>query len=293
MGQVLAVIPLTRYYLSVTESMVLDATSETPSTTTTERRETKQQTPGLLVGLKLLFSEGYLIGIFGVSTIYEVVGTIMDYQMKMLAMIQCPSLEDYTAFNAFFGVCTNLLSFAIALTGTSFLLRRIGLRVCLLIFPAAILLTLFAVFFSPTLSVIFAAQVILKGLSYAINNPTKEMLYIPTSPDVKFKVKSWIDMFGGRSAKALGAVMLDPLTESLDDLLIVGTCISVVVVIVWIGVAFYTGNKFHDLTTDRNTTTFPSSGPDSSRNDQHIEINVSSAHPGHEGRDGDEKEGRS
>ena len=32
----------------------------------------------------------------------------------------------------------------------------------------------------------FAAMVLTKGLNYALNVPTKEVLYIPTSKDVKF-----------------------------------------------------------------------------------------------------------
>ena len=121
----------------------------------------------------------------------------MDYQMKMLAKEVYSSPAAYTSFLATFGVATNGLSFCIALLGTSYLMRTLGLRVCLLIYPCAVGGVLFAVFMFPVLSVVFLAQVSLKGLSYALNNPSKEMLYLPTSPDVKFKVKSWIDMFGG------------------------------------------------------------------------------------------------
>ncbi len=51
----------------------------------------------------------------------------------------------------------------------------------------------------------FAAMVVIKGVGYAVNNPTKEMMYIPTSKDAKFKSKGWIDTFGSRFAKAGGA----------------------------------------------------------------------------------------
>jgi AAA family ATP:ADP antiporter len=33
------------------------------------------------------------------------------------------------------------------------------------------------------------------------------ILYIPTTKDVKFKAKSWIDMFGGRAAKSVGSMI--------------------------------------------------------------------------------------
>ena len=190
------------------------------------------------------------MGIFGISTIYEVVGTIMDYQMKMLAKEQYPSTEAYTAFLASFGVAVNSLSFCIALLGTSYLLRKLGLRLCLLIFPTAVGLVLLGVFMVPVLSIVFFAQVCLKGLSYAINNPSKEMLYIPTGPDVKFKVKSWIDMFGGRSAKALGAFTVDHLKESIDTLLHVGTLVAFVWVGVWFFTALFVGRTWHTLTLE-------------------------------------------
>ena len=47
-------------------------------------------------------------------------------------------------------------------------------------------------------------QVGIKGLSYALQSPSREMLYIVTTDAIKFKAKSWIDVFGGHAAKALG-----------------------------------------------------------------------------------------
>ena len=171
--------------------------------------------------------------------------------MKMLAKETYPSTEAYTAFLASFGVAVNTLSFCIALLGTSYLLRKIGLRACLLIFPCSVALVLLCVFLLPTLSVVFFAQVCLKGLSYAINNPSKEMLYIPTGPDVKFKVKSWIDMFGGRSAKALGASIVNPIKGSLDTLLHVGTLIAFGWVGIWIVTALFVGRTWQALTLEK------------------------------------------
>ena len=49
------------------------------------------------------------------------------------------------------------------------------------------------------------AQVGIKGLSYALQSPSREMLYIVTTDAIKFKAKSWIDVFGGHAAKALGS----------------------------------------------------------------------------------------
>lgn len=44
-----------------------------------------------------------------------------------------------------------------------------------------------------------------QGLTYALNEPCKEMLYLPTSDAIKFKAKGWIDVFGSRCAKGVGS----------------------------------------------------------------------------------------
>lgn len=39
------------------------------------------------------------------------------------------------------------------------------------------------------LQVVFLAMILLKGFSYSLNNPCKEILYQPTNSAVKFKCK--------------------------------------------------------------------------------------------------------
>jgi ATP/ADP translocase len=62
---------------------------------------------------------------------------------------------------------------------------------------------------------------------------------------VKYKVKGWIDMFGQRGAKGLGAwiTKLDILSD-LDDLLFRGTLISILFTFVWMYEAYVTGQQY-------------------------------------------------
>lgn len=246
--QIFLVILQTRIYMKVVgEREDRASTSGAGSSSLSSSKQT-----GPLAGLKLLLAEPYLLGIFGVSTIYEIIATILDFQMKMLSEVEYPNTEDYISFNALFGVCTNVSSLLIALVGTSTLLQKIGLRACLILFPLTVLLVLVYTLLYPSLTVVFWGQVVLKSISYAVNNPAKEILYLPTSPDVKFKVKSWVDMFGGRSAKALGATVLERLKGSLDSLMYSGTTISILIVGLWLSVAIYTGNKYLALSGEKS-----------------------------------------
>ncbi len=68
----------------------------------------------------------------------------------------------------------------------------------------------------------------MKGMSYALNNPTKEILYQMTSTTIKFKCKSWIDTFGQRSAKATGSLVTNAFASSVADLVTYGSLVGIV-----------------------------------------------------------------
>lgn len=210
----------------------------------------KKKGTGPIEGLRLLLSKPYLLGILGVATLYEIIGTILDYQMKFAADEAYGSAEKVTQFLGLFGQAANGLALLFALIGTSFVIRRFGLTFSLVTFPVAIACVITYVWWSPSsLWTLFAAMVIIKGLSYALNNPCKEIMYIPTSKDVKYKAKSWIDMFGGRSAKATGSGINALFTE-MADLIFYGSLISLGVVGVWIMIAFYVGKTNEKLTQE-------------------------------------------
>ena len=210
----------------------------------------KAKKTGMIEGLKLLLTRPYLLGIFAIATFYEVIGTIMDYQMKVLAAAKYTTPEKFAAFMALFGQCANILALAMALLGTSYLMRRFGLTFCLLLFPVAVGLVVSYVYINPLLWTVFASMIVVKGLSYALNNPVKEMMYIPTSKDAKFKAKSWIDMFGARSAKAAGSGVNNVFKDSAPMLMLYGTMIALGLVGVWIIAAMFVGRTFNKLTKE-------------------------------------------
>lgn len=215
---------------------------------------------GFVSGLTLLFTRKYLLGILVVSTFYEVINTIVDYQMKSQAALHpvYKSAENFQYFMGLYGLATNALAFVMALLGTSYIIKRFGLTWSLLVFPACLSLALAILygFFltGPTPSALlwatFAVMMLAKGLSYAVSNPTKEMMYIPTSKDAKFKSKGWIDMFGSRTAKASGASVTDMFKHDLNDLMMYGTFFSFGLIGIWILAALFVGRANAKLTKE-------------------------------------------
>jgi AAA family ATP:ADP antiporter len=206
---------------------------------------------GVFEGLKILLTRPYVAGILIVSTVYEVITTILEFEMKLVAREIYTTREAFASFNGMYGMMVNGLALTFALVGTSFLMRRFGLRFCLLLFPVVSLFFVGGVYFFPYLAMLLGACMATKGLSYALNNPAKEMMYIPTAQDIRFKAKGWIDQFGGRSSKAVGAAVNDMFRHSVSELVACGTGISLGLIVLWVVAAAYVGSMFNRLTENK------------------------------------------
>lgn len=219
---------------------------------------TKKGGTGFFEGFRLLVTHRYLLGIFAIVTLYEFIGAILDFQMKMLTDSVYSSKvgggELFASFQGWYNTSIGALSLALAFCG-SFFLRKFGLRACLIAFPSIIGISCLIVFGGhlaqvsnvTLLWIFFGVMVLIKGAAYALNKPTSEVLYIPTSKDVKFKSKGWIDAFGARVLKGAGAGINHTLRNSLPLLLSVGTVVSLGVVGVWVVIAYYVSASFDDL----------------------------------------------
>eukprot|EP00518_Triparma_eleuthera_P022302 CAMPEP_0197549966 /NCGR_PEP_ID=MMETSP1320-20131121/3717_1 /TAXON_ID=91990 /ORGANISM="Bolidomonas sp., Strain RCC2347" /LENGTH=191 /DNA_ID=CAMNT_0043110269 /DNA_START=21 /DNA_END=592 /DNA_ORIENTATION=+ len=156
--------------------------------------------------------------------------------------------KGFAAFMGTFGQATNTLSFLFSFLGTSAVIRRLGLRLTLLLFPSLCLGVILMVRAVPDLWVVFGAMMLLKGFSYALNNPTKEILYQPTSQAVKYKSKSWIDIFGARGSKAMGSVVTNAFSDSASDLVNNGSLVGIAVASFLIFNARFMGRKYDEYT---------------------------------------------
>ncbi|KAH8097520.1 TLC ATP/ADP transporter [Aureococcus anophagefferens] len=174
----------------------------------------KKAKAGMTEGLVLFWKYHYVKGIFALSCLFMVEVTILDYSMKVLAKGKFDGEHpgDPTAatqaFATFMGV------FGQAANGLSFVFSLLGTSM---------------------------------GFSYCLNNPCKEILYQPTSSSVKFKAKSWIDVFGARGSKALGSVVTNQFADSAADLLTYGSFVAMGVSSFLIYVAYWQGAQFDAL----------------------------------------------
>jgi len=169
--------------------------------------DAKETEPGFLEGLKLLITKSYLLGIFAIITIYEIIVTIFDYHFKAEAKAVYAAEKDLANYLADYAVWTGIIAFLCVLFGINSIQRRLGMKYSLLMMPLLVAVAVITLKFNPSLSVAFWIMVISKAVNYALNQPTIKQVYIPTTKDTKYKATAWLEMFGSRGAKAGGSAI--------------------------------------------------------------------------------------
>eukprot|EP01041_Mallomonas_annulata_P011656 gene11656-24414_t len=218
---------------------------------------------GFYEGVSLILAHGYVLLLMGVSCLYEIVLTVLDFTFKVQSKESLSSsllLElgegvahgealsiRFADLMGRFGQMTNIVSLLVSVFGFSFLVRRLGVSSCLLIFPALLFLAVILTNFVPSLWVIFFLVSVLKALTYSLVDPVKELLYMPTSEAIKFKAKAWIDVFGSRFAKAIGSSITHFSHGKLDRLRKISELPAMIICIAYLLLAWNTGKEFDKL----------------------------------------------
>lgn len=206
----------------------------------------RKPAPGFMEGIRLILSEPYLMGIVAVVSLYEIVSTIVELHMKILASETFPGTLDITSFFFKYAILANGVALVSLLLGVGAVGRNLGLAKTLVLLPLLISVGVTLIWLVPELTVALIVLVTIKGLNYALNQPAKEQLYIPTSRDSKYKAKAWIDSFGSRLSKSVGSSvhMLRPVLQSF--FVMASSMISFGLIGLWIMAALFVAGK-HEI----------------------------------------------
>lgn len=250
----LSIIPLVKHFLKVTPAHLLTAFHGSNETEQNASHKT-----GFLEGLKLLLSHKYLIGIFAVNFIYEIIITIFDFNFKLAAATQYSGVA-LTNYLSIYGSSVNIVSLLCLLLGISNITRFLGIRFALTAMPVIVGIALFCFLSLDSLSFLFMLMVGSKAINFALNGPALKQLYIPTTTDVRFKAQAWIETFGARASKEVGSIFnmgLKPLQIIFGELagksyyLGLSGIIGFPLLILWFVVAVYLSKKYGQAIRDK------------------------------------------
>jgi ATP:ADP antiporter, AAA family len=198
---------------------------------------------GMWEGLRLIATHPYLMGIGVIAVAHEIIEVIIDFPFKVLAADAYQGAK-MASFLGYFGVANASIATLFSIVGTSFIVRKVGPKRGVLIYPILLGIVVSVIWVSPTLYTYFAAMIVIKSLCYSLNNPVKEMLYLPTSEDIKYRAKSFIDGFGAKAFKGGGSALNILLS---NNIIFYGSLVSLGTVGLWIIVAVAVGKRYEKL----------------------------------------------
>ncbi len=177
-----------------------------------EKKHDKEKEEGdaktsVFSGIKLLVESPYILGIFGLVFCYETLNVVIGIQRIGLLQEASTSMAGLSAAMFWQRFQSHFYGMLLSFFGMQFLLRRFGVRRCLFMVPflVAILLIFFVMTYSAdSIMYVFIGMA---AVNYSISHPLREALYIPTTKDMKFKAKAWIDTFGMKFSKGFGCLV--------------------------------------------------------------------------------------
>lgn len=173
----------------------------------------ESKTSPALEGAKLVMQSKYLAAIVGIMGFYEIASQVIDYQFSSLS----EALEGVSGTQAFIAnvyYYANFIAVIVQLLLVSLIMRKLGLIAALLVLPIAALGSSVAFIAVPTLFVASLLTMSENAFNYSIQQTARETLYVPTTPDEKYKARAFTNMFVQRFAKGLAIVALIPLTAT-------------------------------------------------------------------------------
>ena len=173
-----------------------------------QAKGTKPTKVGFMDCFNTVRKNHYLTLLAVVVLLTFIVATFIDYQTKTVIEMKKPVLTEMTEFFGYFHAVLLVVPFFISILMTSKVIKRFGISLTLLLFPLALFLCSIGIGLVPTLVFAYAIKISDKSISFSLNQFTRELLYIPVSPELKYKAKVFIDMFLNRFAKGIGALML-------------------------------------------------------------------------------------
>ena len=153
----------------------------------------------------------YLVLLSGITVSTIIVTTLIDFQFNHVIQMNLPDVDARTAFLGAFYAILLLLSSLLHILATNRVLKNFGMRTAMLATPVILFIGSAAAFFVPFAALIYWAVPIKgadKSLAHSLSQSVRELLYIPISPEIKYKAKVFIDMFVNKFARAFAACLL-------------------------------------------------------------------------------------
>lgn len=171
-------------------------------------------------GFTLLLGDRYLLLIACAVLLVNVINTTGDYMLAELVSRAAAAASGGSAdpeaarrawIGAFYGNFQTAISVLTALAQMLLVARVFhwaGLERALFVLPAIVLLGYGTVALLPLLGLLAAVKILENSTEYSLHNTLQQALFLPTTPDAKYKAKAAIDTFVVRAGDVGSAALV-------------------------------------------------------------------------------------
>lgn len=158
---------------------------------------------GIFSGVRLAFSNPYLLAIAGYILCLQVLGTFFYLEQTRIVSQALTSSTERTQLFAQLDFAVNGTTLLLQIFITGRLVLSLGLATCLVLLPLFGGMGLLTVGIWPTLWVVAAASVVRRATEFAISKPAREVLFTAVSREARYKAKNVIDTLVSRGGDAM------------------------------------------------------------------------------------------
>jgi AAA family ATP:ADP antiporter len=196
-------------------------------------------------GFKLFFKFPYVLGIFGMVFFWEIINIVFNYIRLQMAFNSAKNISDITSFLYRDAMIAHFIGLLFVIFGTSFIIRFFGERKSLLFVPILTGIAILIFLFYKTKISMIISYIVIRSINTALASPLREALYIPTTNEIQFKTKSWIDSFGAKFAKGTGS-LYNKISQIIPIYFMYLFQISffLAIIIAWTALAYLLGQKW-------------------------------------------------
>jgi ATP:ADP antiporter, AAA family len=166
---------------------------------------------GVLAGLRLLVTSPFLLAMGLQVLLYAATSTFLYYQEVHFVSEVAKGSAARTAAFADIDFWVQVLTLVLQVAVTGRLISRLGLGVAMAVPPVLTMLGFGALAFAPVLAVLIGVKSLRNASHYALERPSREILFTTVDREARYKSKSFIDTVVYRGSDTLSAWLQDGL----------------------------------------------------------------------------------
>lgn len=181
---------------------------------------------------------------------YILARTVKEAASAMLAQSSGEAMDEGAfigRFYADFFAIVNVAGLALQLLVVSRVLKYLGVRAAIFILPIIALGGYVIAAFYPVLAFLRWVKTAENATDYSLQNTVRQVLFLPTTREQKYKAKQAIDTFFQRAGDVLSAVLVFVGTALLTLSTQQFALINILLVCVWLVLAFLVGREHRKL----------------------------------------------